>query len=84
MPKDKILHIILGVISCLAGVVGAHIYSVWGLGPLLAYTSTTVGAAYEAQQKIRGEGQVEFLDALATSVPGWAAWAAIFVFHLTK
>jgi hypothetical protein len=83
MPQDKLLHLALGIIACFAACAGAYIYTAWGLGPLLAFTSTTVGITYEVQQKIRGEGQVEALDALATALPGWVAWAIIgAIFHL--
>ncbi len=80
IPRDKLLHFALGVIACLAACVGAYIYGAVGLGALLAYTSTTVGIAYEMQQKIRGEGQVEALDAFATALPGWVAAAIIYFF----
>jgi hypothetical protein len=77
MQADKWIHLALGVIVCIAACAGSYIYATWGLGPLLAFTSTTIGIAYEVQQKIRGEGQVEALDALATALPGWVAWAII-------
>ena len=80
MTNDKLLHFALGVIACLAACVGAYIYGTVGLGALLAYTSTTVGIAYEMQQKIRGEGQVDAFDAFATAIPGWVAAAIIYFF----
>jgi hypothetical protein len=75
--NDKIMHVVLGIIACIAGCGGAYIYTTWGLGPLLAFVSTTVGIAYEGNQYIRKEGQVDILDALATALPGWAALAII-------
>lgn len=80
MPNDKILHLALGVIACLAACAGMLIYTTWGLGPLLAFASTTVGIAYEGNQYIRKEGQVDAWDALATSLPGWLMWACLFFF----
>jgi hypothetical protein len=77
MPRDKILHLGLGLIAVACAVVGLMVLDAWGVGAMLAYTTTTVGVLYEAQQKFRGEGQVELLDALATALPGWVAWIAL-------
>lgn len=74
MPRDKLLHIVLGAIAVACATLGLWVLDAWGIGALLAYTSTTVGVLYEAQQKFRGEGQVELLDAAATALPGWVAW----------
>jgi len=79
MPQDKLLHFALGVIACLAACVGAYIYGAVGLGALLAYTTTMIGVLYEGQQWIRKEGQVEWLDALATAAPGWLVWGLLIL-----
>lgn len=36
-----------------------------------------LGLLYEGQQWIRKDGQVEWLDALATAAPGWLAWGVL-------
>ena len=77
MTRDKILHLALGIIACIAACAGMLIYTTLGLGPLLAFASTTVGIAYEGNQYIRKEGQVDVLDALATATPGWIAWGVL-------
>lgn len=79
LPRDKLLHIALGVlaIGCALGALTIHAW--WGLGACLAYTTTAVGILYEVQQLYRGEGQVDVWDAIATAAPGWAAWALIEV-----
>ena len=79
MSKDKILHAILGVISILFALPALAYYEVMGLGACLAYTTSMVGLLYEGQQWIRKEGQVEWLDALATAVPGWIIWGMLIV-----
>lgn len=73
IPRDKILHLALGLIALLAAMTAIWLHSIAGLGPTLAYVTTVVGVGYEVQQRICGEGQVEALDALATAAPGWVA-----------
>lgn len=77
IPKDKLLHIALGVLAILCAYVALWVNSLFGLGACMAYTTTCVGVLYEVQQWVRKEGQVELLDALATAAPGWVAWAAL-------
>ena len=79
MPRDKILHLALGLIALLAAMTAIWLHSIAGMGPTLAYVTTVVGVGYEVQQRIRGEGQVESLDALATAAPGWIAWGVLTV-----
>ena len=79
IPRDKILHLALGLIALLAAMTAIWLHSIAGLGPTLAYATTVVGVGYEVQQRIRGEGQVEALDALATAAPGWIAWGVLTV-----
>jgi len=74
MPKDKILHVTLGVLAIVCAWVALAINSLFGLGPTLAYTTTVVGLLYEVQQAYRGEGQPDILDAAATALPGFVAW----------
>lgn len=77
LAYDKILHLALGLIALLAAMTAIWLHSIAGLGPTLAYVTTVVGVGYEVQQRIRGEGQVEALDAVCTAAPGWVAWAIL-------
>ena len=77
IPKDKVLHLALGALSVGCAVGALTVYALFGPGPCLAYTSTTVGVLYEVQQHYRGEGEPDLLDALATAAPGWVAWALL-------
>lgn len=79
IPRDKLLHLALGLIALLAAMPALWLHSIAGLGPTLACVTTVVGVGYEVQQRIRGEGQVEALDAVCTAAPGWVAWAIIEV-----
>ena len=77
IPRDKVLHIALGVLAILCAYVALWVNSLFGLGPCLAYTTTAVGVLYEVQQWYRKEGQVELLDAIYTAAPGFVAWGVI-------
>lgn len=79
MPRDKLLHIALGVLSITCALAALMIHAFFGLGPTLAYTTTAVGVLYEVQQWYRREGQPDIYDALATAAPGWVAWALLEV-----
>lgn len=76
-PRDKLLHIVLGIIAMLCACGGLWVYSMFGLGPTLAYTTSAVGVLYEVQQWYRKEGQPDPIDALATAAPGFVAWLAL-------
>jgi predicted membrane protein len=75
IPRDKILHIGLGVLAIACALVALAVNSLFGLGACLAYTTTVTGVLYEVQQWYRKEGHPDLLDALATAAPGWVAWA---------
>ena len=77
MTRDKALHLALGCIAAAVAYLALIVHSTFGLGPMLAFCTTVTGIGYEAQQRIRREGQVEALDALATAAPGWLAWIII-------
>jgi hypothetical protein len=77
IPRDKILHIALGVVAIVCAMLALLVYAWFGLGPCLAYTTTAVGLLYEAQQAFRKEGQPDLLDAAATALPGFVAWGAL-------
>lgn len=75
IPRDKLLHVALGVLW-LALIAPAF----WlPLGPSLAYATTLYACMYELSQWYRKDGQPEVLDALATALPGWAAWGILEV-----
>ena len=77
IPRDKVLHIALGVLAIGCAILALAIYNDFGLGPTLAYTTSAVGVLYEVQQWYRREGQVEALDAIYTAAPGFVAWALL-------
>lgn len=77
LPRDKLLHLALGFIAIACAMLALWVRDRFGLGPCLAFTTTTVGILYEGQQWVRKEGEVSPVDALATAIPGWAAWAVI-------
>jgi hypothetical protein len=77
LPRDKLLHIALGVLAIACALGALFIHAWFGLGPCLAYTTTAVGVLYEVQQWYRKEGQPDPLDALATAAPGWLAWLVL-------
>jgi hypothetical protein len=74
MPRDKLFHLTLGLLAGAVAYLALIVHSTLGLGAMLAFITTVTGIGYEAQQRIRREGQVEALDALATAAPGWLAW----------
>lgn len=77
IPKDKLLHIALGVLAIACALLALVVYERFGLGPTLAYTTTAVGVLYEVQQWYRKEGQPDIYDALATAAPGFVAWGLL-------
>lgn len=77
IPRDKILHIGLGLIWLAVTLIGYWLLQGYGLGAMLAWGTTAYGVLYEVQQWVRKEGQVEALDALATAAPGWVAWGVL-------
>ena len=77
MAKDKLLHIALGVLAIVCALLALMVNAFFGLGPMLAYTTTTVGLLYEVQQGYRNEGQPDPWDAAATALPGFVAWGLL-------
>ena len=77
IPRDKLLHVGLGVLAIACAYVALWINSLFGLGACLAYTTTAVGVLYEVQQWYRKEGQPDVLDAAATAAPGFVAWGLL-------
>ena len=64
MPKDKVLHVIVGFII---GFLGAYFFgsALFGFG-----LACLAGLSKEVYDKISGKGTVEGLDALATMFGG--------------
>jgi len=79
IPKDKILHIAMGVGAVVVTAVALELAQ-WKLGAALALVTTAFGVFYEAQQKYRGEGTVDIWDAVATALPGWVVWGLLEIF----
>lgn len=79
IPRDKLLHIGLGVIWLAAALVSFWVLKVFGVGAFLAYQTTTYALLYEVNQAVRNEGQPEILDAAATALPGWVAWGLLSI-----
>lgn len=77
IPRDKLLHLALGVLAIACAYVALWVNSIFGLGACLAYTTTAVGILYEVQQAFRKEGQPDPWDAAATAAPGFVAWALL-------
>lgn len=80
LPRDKLLHIALGALWLAIAAVVAYIQHAFGVGPALAASTTAYAVMYEVSQWYRREGQPEVLDALATALPGWMAWAVLKMF----
>jgi hypothetical protein len=73
IPKDKLLHLGMGVGSTF--VFGAvHFLSV---GWAVAFGGIVFGVFYEFQQWYRKEGQPDVWDAIATALPGVVAGVAL-------
>ena len=77
MPRDKLMHLGLGIVWLFAAATSYWVLLLWGVGPFLAYHTTVYALLYEANQAIRKEGQPELLDAVATAAPGWLAWLVL-------
>lgn len=77
IPRDKLLHIGLGVLWLCATAVNLLVFTLFGLGPALAYGTTVYAILYEVNQWIRKEGQPEFWDAFCTALPGFVFWAIL-------
>lgn len=77
IPRDKLLHLALGVLWLCATAVNLLVFTLFGLGPALAYGTTVYAILYELNQWIRKEGEPDLFDALATAAPGFVVWALL-------
>jgi len=80
IPKDKQMHILMGIGACAVLVVVHHVSL--GLGLLIGCAA--LGIFYEVQQWYRKDGQHDALDALATASPGIVAFIALEVVKWTR
>lgn len=69
LPDDKRKHLIAGALIA-AGALALVWLSTIALGLAVAAAGAAVGVAYEAVQRLRGEGTPELADAAATALPG--------------
>ena len=72
IPKDKLLHLGMGVGSTVV-LAAIHFLS---LGVAVAIGGIAFGVFYEFQQWYRKEGQPDAWDAIATALPGVVAGLA--------
>jgi hypothetical protein len=77
MPADKWLHIGLGCVWLFAAATSYWVLVFVNIGAFVAYHTTVYALLYEVNQGIRGEGQVDLWDAVATAAPGWVAWGIL-------
>ena len=80
IAKDKLQHVGMGIGACLV-LAGLHHVS---LGLALFLGCAAFGVFYEWQQWYRKEGTPDPLDALATTLPGLIAYAALEVHKWTR
>ena len=80
IPKDKLMHIGMGLAAC--AVLSVVHYVSLGLGLLIGCAA--LGVFYEVQQWYRKEGQSDAMDALATASPGIVAFIALEVITWTR
>lgn len=80
IPKDKLQHVAMGAGACV--VLAAVHYLPVNLAMLIG--AVAFGVFYELQQWYRKEGQPDVWDAVATALPGLAAYVALEVFKWTR
>lgn len=78
LAPDKLLHLKLGLAAALALVVVAGVATAT-LSGAVALGSIACGIGYELQQRIRGDGEPSWQDALATAVPGCSLALVMFL-----
>ncbi len=80
LAKDKILHVAFGAGSALAAVLIVEVAHRFGLSWAMLLAAAMIGVGYELQQKLRGNGQPSWADALATSAGGAGVAAALAIY----
>lgn len=74
IPRDKVLHLLLGTSWAVVTLLVFFIALQFGIGAAMAASTTAYGVTYEINQWYRKEGTPELWDAVATAVPGFLAW----------
>lgn len=82
MKRDKVMHAAGGVMVAFAVLPLVWVAAYWGIPWAMLAAAAAVGVAYEVQQRIRGEGQPDPVDALATASGG--ALPALLVWLLSS
>lgn len=77
IPRDKLLHFVMGALCVVVALGAVVILRTFGVGPTMAYATTFLGVFYEFQQWYRREGTPDGMDAAATAFPGWLAWVVL-------
>lgn len=70
LPKDKLLHAAFGALTAVAVVPLLYITVRFGAAVAMVIAAVMMGVGYELQQKLRGDGEPSWADALATAVGG--------------
>jgi Co/Zn/Cd efflux system component len=78
IAKDKLMHGAFGA----AASAGAFALAKFGVIFAMLLAAVAVGVAYELVQKLRGEGQPDWRDALATAIGGAAITGAAVIVGL--
>lgn len=80
IAKDKLQHVGMGAAAC-AVLAALHVMP---LGLALLLGCAAFGIFYELQQWYRKEGTPDPWDAVATALPGLAAYVALEVYKWTR
>lgn len=70
IPRDKVFHLAGGALGAVAVIVLVEVAWHFGIHWAALGGAVLVGIGYEAQQKVRGEGDPSWPDALATIAGG--------------
>ena len=76
IPKDKVMHVGMGLAFAGYCAVFYLLMQRMGPGPAAAWACVAGGIMVEVYQKVRNEGTPDPWDAFATGLPGLLFWAA--------
>jgi hypothetical protein len=79
LASDKLLHLKLGLAVALALVLVVCLADMVSQSAGVAVGAIACGIGYELQQKIRGDGEPSWQDALASAVPGCSIALVMFL-----
>ena len=74
LAKDKIAHVVMGLLMLGYCWVFHWVLIHGGSGPAVAFAMTAGSIGVEAYQKARNEGEPSLADAAAGSALGWLYW----------